>query len=135
VVSGGVVGGVTVPPDGGAGHGWYFPAVMTGLTDVDDDAIVTSLPSALCGTMPTKRVTNVDPGLVPARASARSSTPDPHMNAAGSIEPLLGVHAVPPGTRTSAPVGHARPTEPPAPEAVRAAASHVGFDCPFAWRK
>jgi hypothetical protein len=122
-------------PAGAAGHGAYLPATTTGLSDVDADEIVASLPKELCGTRPTKRVTNDEAGLVPARASARSSTPEPHVKAAGSMAPLLGVHVVPPGTRTSAPAAHARPTEPLAREAVSAAALHIGFAWPLASRK
>ena len=86
-----------------------------------------SVPSVLCGMTPTKRVTKLSLGLVPARASARSSTPLPHVNAAGSIAPVDGAQIVPPGTRASAPAAQMRPTEPLAIDAVRAAATHVGL--------
>jgi len=118
-----------------AGHGWYLPATSSGLTELDHDVIAASAPSVPCGMIPTKRVTKVALGVVPARASARSSTPFPHVNAAGSMVPLAGVHAVPPGTRASAPAAHALPTEPLAIEALRAADTHVGLSWPFASRK
>lgn len=137
-IGGATAGGGVMPlpaPDGIAGHGAYRPATTTGLSDVDDDAMVASLPNALSWTRPTKRVMNDEPGVVPARASARSSTPEPHVNAAGSMDPLVGVHVAPPGTRASAPAAHARPTKPLARDASRVAASHTGFPWPFASRK
>ena len=94
-----------------------------------------SVPNAFCGTSPTKRVTNVALGVAPARASARSSTPEPQVKAAESIVALAGTQAIPPGTRASAPAAQARPTEPLAAPAARAAASHMGFAWPFASRK
>jgi hypothetical protein len=118
-----------------AGHGSYFPAATSGLIDVEEDVIGASPPSVPCGTIPTKRVTKVALGMVPARASARSSTPLPQVNAAGSMAPVAGVHAVPPGTRASAPAAHERPTEPLAIDALRAADTHIGLSWPFASRK
>lgn len=74
---------------------------------------------------PVKRVTYDWLGAVPESASARSSTPFPHVNAAGSMGPLVGTHPAPPGTRARAPGAHARPTVPLAAAALRAAASQL----------
>jgi hypothetical protein len=106
-----------------------------GLSGFDDEVIAASIPRPPLGTIPMNRVANAAPGEVPERASARSSTPDPQRKAAGSMSPVVGVHAAPPGTRTSAPAAHVRPTVPTAPDAPYAAASHVGCACPFASRK
>ena len=82
--------------------------------------------------MPVNLVTTVAAGEEPASASARSSTPGPQLNAAGSMGVVVGVHVVPPGTRASAPAAHHRPTVPLAAEASRAAASQVGLAWPLA---
>ena len=127
-----------VPPVGGViwtGQGSYFPAKTTGLSVLDDDVIGASVPRLFCATRPVNRVTTAAAGEVPASASARSSTPGPQLNAAGSMGVVVGAHEAPPGTRASTPAAHARPTVPPAAEASRAAASQVGLAWPLASRK
>ena len=91
------------------------------------DEMAASRPRLFAATMPVNLVTTAAAGDAPASASARSSTPGPQVNAAGSIGVAVGVQAGPPGTRASAPVAHQRPTVPLAAEASRAAASHMGF--------
>jgi hypothetical protein len=106
-----------------------------GPTSLAAPVIAASLPKPPFGTSPVKRVRIVAEGEVPASASARSSTPEPHANALGSIAAEVDAHATPPGTCASAPAAQTRPTAPLAVAAARAAASHAGRGCPFASRK
>jgi hypothetical protein len=94
---------------------------------LDDDVIGASTPRLPCGTIPVNLVTTAAAGEAPASASARSSTPVPQPNAAGSIGVVAGAQVAPPGTRASAPAAQRRPTVPLAAAASRAAASHVGL--------
>jgi len=121
--------------NGETGHGAYCPAITIGLIGMPVLLIVPSVPKPFCAMSPVKRVTNERAGAPPASASARSSTPDPQVKAAGSIAPACTVHAFPPGTTASEPGAQRRPSEPAVGTRLRAALSHAGCRVPVASRK
>ena len=105
-----------------------LPAFWSGLMSVVEGLTARSEPNEPAVTIPAKRVATILEGELPERASARSSTPVPQVNAAGSIAPASATHASPPGTFATMPAAHARPTTPVALDAARAALSQPARD-------
>lgn len=96
------------------------------------EAIAMSVPNEAFPIDPANRVATTRAGETFESANARSSIPAPHVNAAGSIAPLPGVHGSPPATFATAPATHARRTTPSEFDAPSVDVSHSGRGPPLA---